>query len=107
MSSSDGKTKRRRITRSPSPNYNLDDAADEYEPYIPVAQRRQAKLAAIASRGFDDKRKHANQSSLDSEQRDADDEEERQREKERKERTLLLEAQEVHRKKAVEGVFSL
>ncbi|EJD08529.1 P-loop containing nucleoside triphosphate hydrolase protein [Fomitiporia mediterranea MF3/22] len=95
-------TKRRRISRSPSPVYKIDDTVDDYEPYIPVAQRRQAKLAAIASRSLAGRAKSSKQSSLEPEQPDVDDAEEKQRERERKERTLLLEAQEVHRKKAVE-----
>ncbi|KAI5120361.1 hypothetical protein M0805_006884 [Coniferiporia weirii] len=94
--------KRRRLDRPPSPEYKLDDAADdEYKPYVPVAQRRQAKLATIASRGLNE-RKKAIGHSLEADQVDGDGEEERQREKERKDRTLLLEAQEVHRKKAAE-----
>ncbi len=32
----------------------MDD--DSYEPYIPVAQRKQAKLAALASLGLDERR---------------------------------------------------
>ncbi|THH05977.1 hypothetical protein EW145_g4402 [Phellinidium pouzarii] len=93
--------KRRHLDRSPPPDYKLDDTTDgAYEPYIPVAQRRQAKLAAIASRGLD--RKKAADQLLEADQADRDEEEGRQRERDRKERTLLLEAQEVHRKKAVE-----
>ncbi|KAH8110840.1 hypothetical protein DFH11DRAFT_1730043 [Phellopilus nigrolimitatus] len=98
---SESLAKRRRLNRSPSPTYKLDENADnDYEPYIPVAQRRQAKLAALAYRGFNDRKKP--ESELDAGQIDGDEEEERQREKERKERTLLFEAQEVHQKKAAE-----
>ena len=102
MSGSESIPKRRRLerARSPSPVYKLDDA-DDYEPYIPLSKRREAKLAAFASRGVgaDDKARDANGGEGDEEE----DEEERERERERKERTLLMEAQEVNRKKAAEG----
>lgn len=96
--------KRRRQQHSPSPRVGLDgDAEDDYEPYVPVAQRRQAKLAVFAARGSNIN----NQRSTTNQESDAaphvDEEEERRRERERNERTLLMEAQEVHRKKAVEG----
>jgi len=95
-------TKQRRV-RSPSPVYTLDDD-DSYEPYIPVAQRRQAKLAKLSSLGMKSDKSNVNkmQEELDA-QEDAQREEEIRREKARKERTLLLEAQEVHQKKAAEG----
>ncbi|KAF9810820.1 hypothetical protein IEO21_06768 [Rhodonia placenta] len=93
--------KRRRVQRSPSPVYKLDNEDDSYEPYIPVTQRRQAKLAKLTSWGVD---KTKNQSPEDEqdEREDEEREEERRREKARKERTLLMEAQEVHEKKAAE-----
>ena len=93
-------TKRRRIDAPPSPKYDLDDN-DDCVPYVPVAQRRQAKLAA-ASRSSTAQRK-AVQGPEREDQPSPDDEAEKQRERERKERTLLMEAQEVHRKKAAEG----
>lgn len=94
--------KRRRVQRSPSPVYKLDNEDDSYEPYIPVTERRQAKLAKLTSWGVD---KTKNQSPEDEqdEREDEEREEERRREKARKERTLLMEAQEVHEKKAAEG----
>ena len=95
------RSKRRRIEQDPSSEYKLDDDENNYEPYIPVAQRRQAKLAALASRGLSQRQKQAIQQ-IESEHPDVSDEE-TQRERERKERTLLLEAQEVHRRKAAEG----
>lgn len=95
--------KRRRVTRSPSPQYKLDDENDNYEPYVPIAQRRQAKLAAIKSRTLKDRADTPDISANEHEQPDEEDEEEKQRERERKERTLLLEAQEIQRKKAIEG----
>ncbi|KAA1478752.1 P-loop containing nucleoside triphosphate hydrolase protein [Dentipellis sp. KUC8613] len=97
-------SKRRRIQRSPSPTYKLDGQDDDYEPYVPVSQRRSAKLAKLASRGANaekDKAKLLQQEKEDRE--DEEREEERRREKARKERTLLMEAQEVHSKKAAEG----
>lgn len=97
---------RRRRIRSPSPVYKLDEVDDSYEPYVPVAQRRQAKLAKLTTLGVNSEKTSAKklQEDLD-EKEDAQREEERRREKARKERTLLLEAQEVHLKKAVEGEF--
>ena len=95
------RSKRRRIEQDLSSEYKLDDDENDYEPYVPVAQRRQAKLAALASRGLSQRQKQAIQQ-IESEHPDVSDEE-TQRERERKERTLLLEAQEVHRRKAAEG----
>ncbi|KAI0822665.1 DEAD-domain-containing protein [Trametes gibbosa] len=95
--------KRARIQRSPSPVFKLDDEDDSYEPYVPVAQRRQAKLAKLTSWGANAEKDKAKQ--LLEEQEDKDDEEreeERRREKARKERTLLMEAQEVHDRRATE-----
>ncbi|KAI1790717.1 P-loop containing nucleoside triphosphate hydrolase protein [Ganoderma leucocontextum] len=95
--------KRARIQRSPSPVYKLDDEDDSYEPYVPVAQRRQAKLAKLTSWGANAEKEKATR--LQDEEDDRDDEEreeERRREKARKERTLLMEAQEVHDRRAAE-----
>jgi ATP-dependent RNA helicase DDX41 len=98
--------KRRRIERSPSPSYKLDDAAnDTYEPYVPVAQRRQAKLAALSARSSAaDASAHAAQRArAEREERENEEREaERARERARKERTLLQEAQEVHALRARE-----
>jgi ATP-dependent RNA helicase DDX41 len=102
-------TKRRRVQRPPSPVYKLDDEDDTYEPYIPVAQRREAKLAKLANRGAS-----AGQQSLQAQKKLQDEremeraeasEEEIRREKARKDRTLLAEAQDVHSKKAAEGTL--
>ncbi|KAI0043555.1 DEAD-domain-containing protein [Auriscalpium vulgare] len=95
--------KRRRYTRSPSPTYKLDEEDDSYEPYIPVAKRREAKLAKLSSYGASaqkDKAKLAKEA--EEEREDEELEEERRREKTRKERTLLVEAQEVHSRKNAE-----
>lgn len=96
--------KRARIQRSPSPVYKLDDEDDSYEPYVPVAQRRQAKLAKLTSWGANAEKEKARRLEEEQEERDDEErEEERRREKARKERTLLMEAQEVHDRKAAEG----
>lgn len=88
--------------------YQLDLDDDTYEPYIPVAQRRQAKLAKLSTLGINASKTAAKQAqeALD-EIEDAQREEETRREKARKERTLLAEAQEVHSKKAAEGESAL
>ncbi|EIN07632.1 DEAD-domain-containing protein [Punctularia strigosozonata HHB-11173 SS5] len=102
MAESESTYKRRRIERSPSPTFKLED--DTYEPYVPVAQRRNAKLAKLAARsGLESEREKARREQQEQDEReDALREEERLREKARKERTLLQEAQEVHSKKAAE-----
>jgi ATP-dependent RNA helicase DDX41 len=98
--------KRRRIERSPSPAYKLDDEAnDDYEPYVPVAQRRQAKLAQLAAAAGGegiDRARAAKEKQEREEREDAEREAERTRERARQERTLLLEAQEVHERKRAE-----
>lgn len=99
-------TKRRRA-RSPSPVYKFDDVDDSYEPYIPVAQRRQEKLAKLSTLGLNSEKDSATKLQEDFDEReDSQREEETRRERARKERTLLLEAQEVHLKKAAEGTNS-
>jgi ATP-dependent RNA helicase DDX41 len=103
--STESPSKRRRFQRSPSPSYKLDHEDDSYEPYIPIAQRRQAKLAKLSSWGIHSQNDKAKKQREDLEARkeDAETEEENRREMARKERTLLMEAQEVHLKKAAEG----
>lgn len=96
--------KRRRIQRSVSPTYNLDIQEDDYQPYVPVAQRREQKLAKLSSWGAHAEKSRAKKQEEQEEREDAErEEEERKREKARKERTLLMEAQEVHSQKALEG----
>jgi ATP-dependent RNA helicase DDX41 len=95
--------KRRRVQRSPSPEPNLDDPGDDYEPYVPVAKRREQKLAKLSSWGANADRAKAKKLQQEQDERqDAEREEERRKEKVRRERTLLMEAQEVHLKKAAE-----
>ena len=97
--------KRRRIQRSPSPEFKLDDD-DSYQPYVPVAQRRQAKLAKLSALGSSsghDKSQEVREA--EDERENEEQEEERRREKVRRGRALLVEAQEVHSKKASEGMW--
>ena len=104
MTDMESAPKRRRIQRSPSPTYKIDGDNEEFTPYIPVAQRRQAKLAKLTSWGGGNDKERAKQQQREEEEReDEEREDERRREKARKERTLLMEAQEVHTKKAAEG----
>lgn len=107
MSTSESAPKRRRIQRSPSPEFKLDDTED-YVPYVPVAQRKQAKLAKLSSWGPNADKEKAKRLQQEKEEReDEEAEEERRKERARKERTLLMEAQEVHSKKALEGASRL
>jgi len=96
--------KRRRNERSPSPAYKLD-GNDDYEPYIPISQRRREKLAKYSSLGVNAQRQKTKRLQEERDEReDTLKEEEHLREKTRKERTLLIEAQEVQRRKATEGL---
>ena len=96
--------KRRRIQRSPSPQYKME-SDEEYEPYVPVAQRRQEKLSKLSAWGSSTARDNFREARVDEEREDEEQEEERRREKVRRGRALLVEAQEVHSKKASEGVY--
>lgn len=104
MSASPTKT-RHLEERADEPVYKLDDEDDNYVPYVPVKQQKQQRLQQLASRGGaegnsqEEKRKKEDQE----EKEDEELEEIKRREKARKERTLLLEAQEVKAKKALEG----
>lgn len=99
--------KRRRLQRSPSPQYKFDDEENEYyEPYVPVAQRRQEKLAKLSSWAkTSDRRGLVSTPEDQADELNGEDEEEVRREKSRKDRTLLAEAQEVHLKKATEDAM--
>ncbi|KAI0247989.1 P-loop containing nucleoside triphosphate hydrolase protein [Lactifluus subvellereus] len=102
MSEPEPVIRRRRIQRSPSPQYRLDDD-DSYDPYIPVAQRRQARLARLSAWGSSADRDRVEEAREVQEVReDEEQEEERRRERVRRGRALLVEAQEVHSKKASE-----
>lgn len=100
--------KTRRLQQSSrSPQYKLDDEENEdYEPYVPIAQRRQEKLAKLSSWTKSSKKNGPTSASEDRDELQDEDEEEIRRERLRKDRTLLAEAQEVHLKKAAEGVCS-
>jgi ATP-dependent RNA helicase DDX41 len=107
MSDHEPTIKRRRVQRSPSPQYRIEND-DDYEPYVPVAQRRQAKLAKLSAWGSSATRDDAREARrVEEEREDEEQEEERRREKVRRGRALLVEAQEVHSKKASEGVWLL
>ena len=108
MSEHETNVKRRRIQQPTSTQYRLDDGDDDYEPYVQVAQRRHAKLAKLSALGSSTGRDNARgQRKEEEEQEDEEQEEERRREKVRRGRALLVEAQEVHSKKASEGMCSL
>lgn len=98
--------KRRRIDTQEE--IGPDDEDDDYVPYVPVAQRRQQKLAQLASRGQTQSaavlRARREQEELEARE-DEDEEEVRQRERLRKEHTLLEAAQEVMKRRAEEGEF--
>ena len=104
MSASPSKT-RHLEEQTDQPLYRLDDEDDNYVPYVSVKQRKQHRLQQLASRGGaegniqEEKRKKQDQE----EKEDEELEEIKRRDKARKERTLLLEAQEVKAKKALEG----
>lgn len=90
-------------TRSSSPKYVLDDEDETYEPYIPVIKRRQEKLAKLTSWSSSTERERLKKHDGIHELEDVDNEDELLKEKTRKERTLLMEAQEVHLRRAAEG----
>jgi ATP-dependent RNA helicase DDX41 len=80
--------------------YKLDDEADDYVPYVPVAERRREKLAKLAARGSENDSVKQDEKAAD-EAREA----ERRRERERRQKILLVEAQAVHSQKAAEGTY--
>src|SRR6266404_453917 len=93
-----------RRRRSPSPQYKLE-GDDDYEPYVSVSQRRQAKLAKLSAWGSSSNSNKVQETrEAEDERENEEQEEERRREKVRRGRALLVEAQEVHSKKASEGM---
>jgi hypothetical protein len=104
MSASPTKT-RHLEERTDEPVYKLDDEDDNYVPYVPVKQRKQQRLQQLASRGGAEGNSQEEKPKKDDQEEKEDEEleEMKRREKTRKERTLLLEAQEVKAKKALEG----
>lgn len=100
-------TKRRR-TPSPEPAdpYALDDDAPVY---VPLKQRRNQLVAKLAAKGGGataaaEKRKHEEE---EDERRERERLEDDARRKKREQQTLLMEAQEVKRLKAIEGAHPL
>lgn len=94
--------KRPRLDDDGANGYDVED--DDYTPYVPVKKRREAQLAKLAGR-------HAltDKSKLEQELEEADLAElERAKQRIKNDSaTLLMEAQEVQRRKALEGVLSL
>lgn len=94
-------------TREPEPEYRLDGDDEDYVPYVPVQQRRQQKLAKFVSSTSSAGTKRKLEEATAQDEQDVVDEEEARRERVRKERTLLVEAQEVHQRKAIQGACAL
>ncbi|KZV81325.1 DEAD-domain-containing protein [Exidia glandulosa HHB12029] len=88
--------------REPDDEYKLDGDDEDYVPYVPVQQRRQQKLAKLVSTTSSVGQKRKLEQDAEQATQDLIDEEEARRERVRKERTLLVEAQEVHQRKAVQ-----
>jgi ATP-dependent RNA helicase DDX41 len=83
------------MSRTDEPELKLDDD-DDYEPYVPVHKRQQQRFSRFMAR----------QASGLKQTEEADEEarrEEARRERVRRESTLLLEAQKVHERRAVEN----
>ncbi|KAF6742351.1 DEAD-box protein abstrakt [Ephemerocybe angulata] len=103
MSDDEYRPKRRRVRSPQPPKPASDEEDDNYVPYVPVAQRREEKFAKLQSWGVRSGRDRPRKPQDDAEEKEAElKEEELRREKARRERTLLLEAQDVHKKKAAE-----
>ena len=83
--------------------YKLDDEEDDYVPYVPVRQQRTQRLQLLAStRGARlDPEKELEKETVE-QKVDEEREEEKRKERARLDRTLLLEAQQVQAKKALE-----
>ncbi|KAK4688501.1 ATP-dependent RNA helicase DDX41, partial [Tremellales sp. Uapishka_1] len=95
-------TSRRR--RSPPPDENDLELPADYKPYVPVAKRRAQLLSQLGTKHAAKKIKPPEQleKEIEEEQKEQLEEEDRLKEKVRRERTLLQEAQEVKRRRAVE-----
>ena len=91
------------VNTADTPTYSLDDDNDDYEPYVPIAQRKQAKLNSLLKRGAIGGDTRTSQTAQSQTEADDEDEEDAKKEQARRERALLLEAQAVHMKKAAEG----
>lgn len=96
--------KRRRVQSPPPPKQSNDSDDDSYVPYVPVAKRREEKFAKLQSWGVRSGRERSLKPQDEAAEREAElKEEELKKEKARRERTLLLEAQDVMKKKAEQG----
>lgn len=94
-------SKRRRVDEDEE-MYKLDDEVDDYVPYVSVKEKRMQRLQKLSSaRGALHEPTKAPEEVVE-EKLDEEREEEKRRERARQERTLLLEAQEVKAKKAIE-----
>ncbi|KAF8738611.1 hypothetical protein AX14_010908 [Amanita brunnescens Koide BX004] len=91
-----------RHTESSSPKHVLDDEDETYVPYVPVIKRRQEKLAKLTSWSSSIEREKLKKRDGSQELEDVANEDELLKERTRKERTLLMEAQEVHLRKVAE-----
>lgn len=100
----EGAPKRRRLSPTPPQTYALDsDTEDSYVPYVPVKQRREALISKLSTKhhgvaGPSDKQK-------DEEQEREEDERLHGKAQKGTAQTLLIEAQEVKRLKAIEGAL--
>lgn len=104
MSDEEYVPKRRRVRAPSPPKQTNDDDDDNYVPYVPVAKRREEKFAKLQSWGVRSGRDRPLKPQDEAEEREAElKEEELRKEKARRERTLLLEAQDVMKKKAEQG----
>lgn len=82
------------VRRSSSPPADFLDDVNDYTPYVPLKQRKEALLAKY----------HSGSITIAAEKkREQEEQEEEERKKKRSEKTLLLEAQEVKRLKAFAG----
>ena len=97
--------KRRRLSPPPvtTPTYSLDDEDDESSAptYVPVKKRREALLSKLSSRHGQEKPAEKQETEEEREEREREEAEGVRRSKTAK--TLLMEAQEVKRLKAIAG----
>lgn len=97
--------KRRRLSPPPAqPQYSLDDEEDDSAPtYVPVKKRREALLTKLSSRHGAPAAAVKEETQEEREEREREEAEGVRRSKTAK--TLLMEAQEVKRLKALAGVY--
>jgi hypothetical protein len=90
--------------RAMSPSPEPEDS-EKVDVYVPVAKRRAMKLAALGKRVAKDRVGHEVKSNPQDAMEEEEEEEMLKREKARHHQTLLQEAQEVKRRKAIEGDY--